>query len=449
MRDCPDPETLERLIDRALGAEQASAVETHVSGCSACETHLGELRGQRELLADMVGVLPDAQGLLASLGPEKPPDHIGALEVLGEIGRGGMGTVLRVRDPALKREMALKLVNAEPRNAFAQTAASVQVSRKAQGRFLEEAQVTSQLAHPGIVPVHALGEAEDGRPYFTMQLVQGRDLRQIFELVEEGSEGWTRTRALGVVLRVCEAMAYAHSKGVIHRDLKPSNVMVGEFGEVYVMDWGVARVLGRKDVHDRRLRAAIESDRLRAREEPEAHADDAGLRTMDGDVVGTPVYMAPEQAEGRLEAVGERPDAYSVGALLYHLLAGTVPYVARGERPSGREVLRRAPAGAPPPPSSFGGRAGPAGPAAVLEEGGGGPPGCSSWRRTCARTSSTASSARTRPAPGRSRRSGCAATASSPHRSRCCCSRSSAAWRRPRRSSPSPRARSSSPPTST
>ncbi|MEM7516145.1 MAG: bifunctional serine/threonine-protein kinase/formylglycine-generating enzyme family protein, partial [Planctomycetota bacterium] len=280
-----------------------------------------------------------------------PPESIGRFEVLDEVGRGGMGSILRVRDPDLRREMAVKLVHADEVSAWAGAgisefgSGSAQVSRKAHGRFLEEAQVTSQLAHPGIVPVHGLGELPDGRPYFTMQLVQGRNLREIFQLVEKGEEGWTRTRALGVCLRVCEAMAYAHSKGVIHRDLKPSNVMVGEFGEVYVMDWGVARVLGRRDAHDRKLRQAIDSARQTKRATP---ADgDSNLYTMDGDVVGTPVYMAPEQAEGNLELVGERSDVYSVGALLYHLLSGQVPYVEPDERPSGHEVLRRVIEGPP------------------------------------------------------------------------------------------------------
>src|SRR5262249_42483401 len=117
-------------------------------------------------------------------------------------------------------------------------------------RFLEEAQVTGQLDHPGIVPVHELGIDSQGRLYFTMKLVEGRDLRHVFELVFSGKEGWSVTRALGVLQKACEAVAYAHRKGVIHRDLKPANVMVGSFGEVYVMDWGLARVLGRKDAHD-------------------------------------------------------------------------------------------------------------------------------------------------------------------------------------------------------
>src|SRR5262249_15892429 len=149
-------------------------------------------------------------------------------------------------------------------------------------RFLEEAQVTGQLDHPGIVPVHEIGLDQNGRIYFTMRLVQGRDLRQIVELVHEGKDGWNQTRALGVILKVCEAMAYAHSKGVIHRDLKPANVMVGYFGEVYVMDWGLARVVGQADTHDLRLRlnapalTPVETDRAEE------------FVTLDGEIMGTP-----------------------------------------------------------------------------------------------------------------------------------------------------------------
>src|SRR5439155_16907748 len=121
-------------------------------------------------------------------------------------------------------------------------------------RFFEEARVTARLDHPGIVPVHEVGRDPEGRPYFAMRLVRGRELRRIIELAQANAEGWNQTRALSVIQKVCEAMAYAHDKGVIHRDLKPSNVMVGEFGEVYVMDWGLARIIGSEDTHDLRLR---------------------------------------------------------------------------------------------------------------------------------------------------------------------------------------------------
>jgi eukaryotic-like serine/threonine-protein kinase len=154
--------------------------------------------------------------------------------LLGEVGRGGMGTVLKVWDADLRRPLAMKVVLGRDAESSGQTPP---VDPRTLGRFLEEAQVTGQLDHPGIVPVHELGLDSEGRVYFTMRLVRGRELKAIFGLVETRAEGWTLSRTLGVLLRVCEAMAFAHDKGVVHRDLKPSNVMVGRFGEVYVMDW--------------------------------------------------------------------------------------------------------------------------------------------------------------------------------------------------------------------
>jgi formylglycine-generating enzyme required for sulfatase activity len=180
--------------------------------------------------------------------------------------------------------------------------------------------------------------------YFTMKLVKGRDLKAIFDLVFGDKEGWNETRALSAILKVCEAVAYAHKKGVIHRDLKPGNVMVGSFGEVYVMDWGLARVLGRKDAHDIRIRpefasalSSVKSERREAREE----TPDSPIVTMDGDVLGTPAYMAPEQARGEIERLGPRSDVYAVGAMLYQLLTHEIPYVRPGERITNRTVLAR------------------------------------------------------------------------------------------------------------
>src|SRR5690606_23803914 len=141
----------------------------------------------------------------------------------------------------------------------------------------------------------------------------------------------------GVLQKVCEAMSYAHDKGVIHRDLKPANIMVGRYGEVYVMDWGLAKILGREEARDVRLRPDASSGPTVIRSDRREHAadtPDSPLYTMDGDVVGTPAYMPPEQAEGDLEAMGPHSDVYAVGAMLYHLLAGHMPYVRTGERAS-------------------------------------------------------------------------------------------------------------------
>jgi serine/threonine protein kinase len=272
----------------------------------------------------------------------------------GEIGRGGMGAVIRVWDADLRRTLAMKVVlGKEDRTA---NGATPPIDSKTLGRFLEEAQITGQLDHPGIVPVHELGLGADGQVYFTMRLVKGEDLRTIFRHVETGHEGWNTARALSVMLKVCEAMAYAHSKGVIHRDLKPANIMVGKYGEVYVMDWGLARVAGKQDLHDLRMQepqAGPSSQSVRTeRCEERDGTPDSPLITLDGTVMGTPAYMSPEQAMGRVKELGPATDVYAIGAMLYHLLAVSeleMPYVPKGARMSARSVHLAVIQGAPKP----------------------------------------------------------------------------------------------------
>lgn len=271
----------------------------------------------------------------------------------GEIARGGMGAILKIWDDDLRRHLAMKVIlapdSSAPDSGSAGASAALR-ERSKLARFLEEAQITGQLEHPGIVPVHELGLDLQGRAYFTMKLVQGMTLRDVFERVRTGSDDWTTTRALNVLLRVCEAMAYAHDKGVIHRDLKPANVMVGAFGEVHVMDWGLARILGQKDAKDIRIRNApamedVQSSRTDHREQ----TTDSPLHTMDGDVVGTPAYMPPEQAAGNLADIGPQADVYALGAMLYELLAGHAPYLPPGLRMSSLELWRAVRDGAPVP----------------------------------------------------------------------------------------------------
>ncbi|MBL8858293.1 MAG: protein kinase [Planctomycetes bacterium] len=283
--------------------------------------------------------------------PDPPPDDLlrrlsqrpgsaSRYKLEGEVARGGMGSIIKIWDEDLRRHLAMKVVLGKGDDSCSGSTPSIDSKQLA--RFLEEAQVTGQLDHPGIVPVHELGLDSEGRVYFTMKLVKGRDLKQIFDLVFEGKEDWNETRALGLILKACEALAYAHDKGVIHRDLKPANVMVGSFGEVYVMDWGLSRVLGRKDNHDIRIRPestssakSVKTDRRDAREE----TPDSPIVTMDGDIVGTPAYMPPEQARGEIERLGPRSDVYSIGAMLYHLLARRAPYTQPGTRLTNHTVL--------------------------------------------------------------------------------------------------------------
>lgn len=257
------------------------------------------------------------------------------------LGQGGMGIVLEVRDADLRRPLALKRLH--PKRT---TDVESDVGRHYLARFLQEAQVTGQLAHPGIPPVHELS-IDDKGPFFTMPVIRGQNLDEVFEKARRGVDGWSLARALGVLLKVCEAMAFAHAKRVVHRDLKPENVRIGRFGEVYVMDWGLARVLGSDEID--LVRWSTTGALTSVHTDREDADDDANavLQTLDGDVLGTPFYMAPEQARGELASVGARTDIYAVGGLLYLLLTGRAPYQPQEGRISSRTVLGLVLHGAP------------------------------------------------------------------------------------------------------
>ena len=191
------------------------------------------------------------------------------------------------------------------------------------------------------MPVYELGVDEQGQIFFTMKLVKGQDLSTIIDLVHQRREGWNLPRALGVLLRACEALSFAHSKGVLHRDIKPGNIMVGRFGETYVMDWGLAKVSDGQVAKEASVPAApslatvIHSPRA-----PESSQDSLSpWMTLDGTVIGTPAYMSPEQAQGELESIGPQSDVYSMGAILYQLLAGKPPYSMPRKRLSPEVVV--------------------------------------------------------------------------------------------------------------
>jgi len=266
----------------------------------------------------------------ASPPPEPvPAQRIGRYDCRSEVARGGQGAILKVYDQDLRRTLAMKVVLGEEEQGEGGGPVA-SVAPKILGRFLEEAQVTAQLDHPGIVPVHELGLDARNRVYFTMKLVRGEDLGVVFEKTQSGEDGWSRTRALNVLVKVCEAMSYAHHKRVIHRDLKPANVMVGRFGEVYVMDWGLARVLDETGARAGRVSAGPQTDDELL--DPLEESSESALLTMDGDIVGTLFYMPPEQAVGKIEEMGPQSDVYSVGAMLYELLAGHRPFVPPGSQ---------------------------------------------------------------------------------------------------------------------
>lgn len=241
---------------------------------------------------------------------------------------GGMALVYRVRDELLQRELAMKTLRQEGTASSAGTPASPRDGLRVR-RFLSEARLTARLDHPGIVPVHELGVDAHGAPFFTMRLVRGSSLAEVLKASTADDPHWTLPRVLEALLKVCDAVAYAHSQGVVHRDLKPTNIMVGTFGETYVMDWGLAR-----GAHVEEPLATNRSARHEEGDEP---------LTGDGDVIGTPNYMPPEQATGSQEQVGPRSDVYALGAILYQFLTGRAPYadiVLRGEYPSALKALR-------------------------------------------------------------------------------------------------------------
>jgi eukaryotic-like serine/threonine-protein kinase len=233
------------------------------------------------------------------------------------LGIGGMGEVYRCGDDALGRDLAIKILKVELRG-----------DADAEARFLREARLTGSLQHPGIVPVHHLDRLADGRPCYTMKLVRGRTFADMIRDEPQGPE--RLPRLLAIVEKVCQAVAYAHSKGVIHRDLKPSNVMVGEFGEVQVMDWGLAKELSRGE--PAAAIEATESVETVARREEAAGLSRAGL------ALGTPSYMPPEQAAGDWDIVDERADVFALGALLCAVLTGRPPY----HTGKSEDLLRRA-----------------------------------------------------------------------------------------------------------
>ncbi len=251
---------------------------------------------------------------------------------LGELGRGGMGVVLRVFDTVLRRQLAMKVLLGESLSAS-------DADRQELGkRFVNEAMVTGGLEHPGIVPVYDLLTEPTGRISFTMPIIEGADLLEVIRLVKAADAEWTLPRAVGVILKVCEAVAFAHSRGVLHRDLTPANVRIGKFGEVHVIDWGLAKVLGQVDL------TAVEGPA----ETPQPLCSAGSAQTLHGTVLGTPAYMPPEQAEGRLGDITARSDVYAVGALLYHLLAGVAPFTSRHGTLSPERIVRLVCRGGPP-----------------------------------------------------------------------------------------------------
>ena len=231
------------------------------------------------------------------------PDLSGTrYRLLGKLGEGGMAGVYRVEDTALNREIALKVVSL------------VDSSGDLAARLLQEARVIAQLEHPGIVPVHDAGTLADGRVFYTMKLVRGQTLAEAIRRYHAAPAARAdrpveHFRLLNAFLAVTRAMAYAHSRGVLHRDLKPQNIMVGSFGEVQVMDWGLSKLLGGSE---------------RPGTVDELVGAETKAVTAHGTIMGTPGYMAPEQGRGESATVDQRADIYSLGTVLRFLMRALV-----------------------------------------------------------------------------------------------------------------------------
>lgn len=224
--------------------------------------------------------------------------------------KGGLGEVYLAKDEELGREVALKEIQKEhARNS------------DSRDRFVREAEITGGLEHPGIVPVYGLGHYDDGRPYYAMRFIRGASLKEAIEefhgtkFKNDRERNLKLRELLGRFVDVCNAIEYAHSRGVLHRDLKPGNIMLGKYGETLVVDWGLAKVAGRAETHESSAEATLS-----------IASTSGSSETLPGSAIGTPAYMSPEQAEGKLDTLGPATDVYSLGATLYMLLVGKAAF---------------------------------------------------------------------------------------------------------------------------
>ncbi|MEM1206634.1 MAG: serine/threonine-protein kinase [Acidobacteriota bacterium] len=283
---------------RPLSAESESV---HEDFTRWLQDHSGSAASDRSDTAMALSRSPVEEELAEPALPKTVEEQY---EDRGIIGQGGMGSVRRVFDRRLRREAALKLLR--PGSGL---------RRRETLRFVDEAQITGQLDHPNIVPIHELGQDSQGSHFFTMKLVEGQNLERALEAAgERRLVPEVLAEFLQVFIKICDAVAFAHSRGVIHRDLKPSNIMVGDYGQVYVMDWGIARLV------------SPSGNESGAPHRVTLTRGDASDLDQQGSLVGTPRYMAPEQVQGQHHLTDERADVFALGATLSHILTGHAPY---------------------------------------------------------------------------------------------------------------------------
>ena len=283
--------------------------------------------------------VPEATARPKQVGTESPspgPSESQHYKVGREIAKGGMGRILEAEDTDLRRKVAMKVMLSDD------------ATGESQGRFIREAEVLARLEHPNIVPIHELGRDDQGRAFYTMKMVNGRTLQQIIDSLKVSDQATLKDygldRLLAVFRKICDAIGFAHYHQIIHRDLKPDNIMVGEFGEVLVMDWGLAKILTddqEEPQSDRKPTEAVDST---------AEFDGFGDLTLDGEFIGTPRYMPPEQAGGKVEEIDKRSDVFALGGILYAILTLNPPI--RGN--SLKELLDNLKTGNITAPSEFG-----------------------------------------------------------------------------------------------
>ncbi|MFV1966167.1 MAG: protein kinase [Pirellulaceae bacterium] len=338
---------LEPLVEEHVRQHGGDPQQSLAALSSVSDSVREELRSLRDAqLDDTLSILSPPSGdrtpppvdSTRSVGAGTVPR--GRFRILRPHAKGGLGEVSIARDEELNREVALK----EIQSRYAD-------NTEARARFVQEAEITGGLEHPGIVPVYGLGHYPDGRPFYAMRFVRGDSLKDAIERFH-GADGPQRSpsearldlrKLLGRFIDVCEAVGYAHSRGVLHRDLKPGNIMLGRYGETLVVDWGLAKAVGRSSEESSTDEPALRPS-----------SESGSTPTLVGSAIGTPAFMSPEQAAGQIDRIGPPSDVYSLGATLYTLLAGRPPFdarsgdvlqrVQRGEFPRPRQVRREVPA---------------------------------------------------------------------------------------------------------